>query len=307
MAKRASSDGKEYEKLAESIFKKIHAYDEGAKIERKVILDSRYGKREFDVVVTNVYPGYDISVIVECKDYVDPVDITVIEGYISKLNDFDVKQRFIIAKNSFTRPAIQKANDNAIQCFIAQEALHPEWDIDLHIPVFATQEMPDFSFRYKFTIKPKESIVSLVINGTNIRTLLEEKWNKGEISPTEGTDNEILDLPELKAPFLVDFISPTGITEAREVFNLSISAIWNRRYFKSSLAEIKKTQILQEIGKEAPNIFFDNAELSKYEEFMEEIQKEDIEASEGITLYIYATPNIRCTPLSENSVLFEKT
>ncbi len=90
MAKRTSSDGKEYERLAESIFNKIYANTKGAKIERDVNLDSKYGKRQFDVVVTNVYPDYSISVLVECRDYGKPIDIGGIEGYISKLDDFDV-------------------------------------------------------------------------------------------------------------------------------------------------------------------------------------------------------------------------
>ena len=65
MVKRASSDGVEYEKLSESIFEKIYGNIEYAKIERDVSLQSEYGKRQFDVVVTNVYEEYDISVMLK--------------------------------------------------------------------------------------------------------------------------------------------------------------------------------------------------------------------------------------------------
>ncbi len=50
MAKRTSSDGKEYEKLAESIFKKIFSHSDSAVVERDIKLESEFGDRQFDKV-----------------------------------------------------------------------------------------------------------------------------------------------------------------------------------------------------------------------------------------------------------------
>ncbi|GAA3933801.1 restriction endonuclease [Litoribacillus peritrichatus] len=296
MAKRKSSDGKEYEKLAEDIFKKIFSNNVSAVIDRDVKLESEFGERQFDVVVSNVYEDYKVSVVVECKDYGRPIDIFYIDAYVGKLQDFDVKQSIFIAKNGFTANALKKAAANGVVCCTAQEACHPDWNIDTLIEVYLMEVMPTkLSPRCSNVyIRPGESFSIRMYNGIDAFSLFEDKWKNGDINlPSEG-ECGVITFKEIAPPYCMDFTSKEDEIETRDIGELTFTLAWKRRYFKTTLDKIKKTQLLQFCGKEnAFHLFLDRAELSKYEESMTEITKEDIDSSKGIVLMISSKPEVK--------------
>ncbi len=309
MAKRTSSDGKEYEKLAESIFKKIFSHSESAVVERDIKLESEFGDRQFDVVVSNVYADFDVSVIIECKDYGKPIDVSYIDAYVGKLLDFEVKQSVFIAKNGFTGNALKKAVANGIICCTAHEAQHPEWNIDTLIQVYLMETIPT-KLSPKCSnvfILPNESFSIRKYNKIDVCTLFEEKWKKGKVSlPHEG-NSAVIKFKELTPPFCMDFTSKTGVTETRDVGELTITLSWQRKYYQTTLDQIKKTQLLKHCGNEDQfHLFIDRDELSKYEDSMIEIEKIEMYSSKGIVLMISSQPEIKFGNMRLEDFLFEE-
>jgi len=83
------------------------AMDPGANVTTGDWIKTRYGRRDRDVYVVGTINGTSRTVLIECKDWTDPVGIDVVEQLETKRRHSVKADVAIICSNSgFTRPAI---------------------------------------------------------------------------------------------------------------------------------------------------------------------------------------------------------
>jgi len=61
--------------------------------------------RQIDISIRTRVGSYSILVVVECKDYKDPVDVTAVESFISALKDVRANKGVMISAKGFTQAA----------------------------------------------------------------------------------------------------------------------------------------------------------------------------------------------------------
>jgi hypothetical protein len=75
-------------------------------------------KREFDIAIKTIVNGFELLVVVECKDYKTPVPIEKIESFHSKcLRIPTINKKIFVSRNGFQADAINAANDFGMECY----------------------------------------------------------------------------------------------------------------------------------------------------------------------------------------------
>ncbi|MBQ2290560.1 MAG: restriction endonuclease [Paludibacteraceae bacterium] len=88
-------------------------------IQTNVIFPNISGNnREIDVYVKTRIQGMDFGIAFECKDYKRKVDVSVIDGFITKCSNIkQINKGVIVSTSGFTKAAIQEANNHKIGLF----------------------------------------------------------------------------------------------------------------------------------------------------------------------------------------------
>lgn len=99
------------------------ALDAGAKVTTGEWIKTKYGRRDRDVYVVGAVNGDPHTVLIECKDWSDPVGIDVVEQLDTKRRHSVKADAVLICSNSgFTKPAILLATDLGIGLISALKA-----------------------------------------------------------------------------------------------------------------------------------------------------------------------------------------
>jgi len=107
-----AKSGDEYMEIVGSVQR---AMDPGAKVTTGTWVQTKYGRRDRDVYVEGSVIGATRTVLIECKDWADPVGIDVVEQLDTKRRHSVQADVVMICSNSgFTRPAILLATDLGI-------------------------------------------------------------------------------------------------------------------------------------------------------------------------------------------------
>jgi hypothetical protein len=105
----AMKAGKEYELIVAAIHRQ---FDDAAEVKcDESIIGVESGiQRQIDVVVRNNIAGYDVLIIVECKDYKKSVDIGRVDELIGKMRDVKAQMAVLVSDSGFTEGAIRRAS-----------------------------------------------------------------------------------------------------------------------------------------------------------------------------------------------------
>lgn len=95
-----------------------------------VLIDRITGQpREFDVLITGKVGSHVGYVGIEAKDWSDPVDVGIVEGFGSKCVDTGVHVRIIVSSSGFYEPALTKAQAYNIRCMTIDEVDGFSWNL----------------------------------------------------------------------------------------------------------------------------------------------------------------------------------
>ena len=115
--------GDEFENLAKKIFDTLAAKDTSTVVDGpKVFLEGKDGKREFDLVLRSQVAGFDLLTVVECRDYRGRLDVSHLDGFVSKMEDVNANKGILISRNGFSNKAKKKANRLGVDLIFAQDA-----------------------------------------------------------------------------------------------------------------------------------------------------------------------------------------
>ena len=115
MAKRGDS----YQELVGAVQR---ALDPGAEVKVGVWVEGPDGRRDMDVSVRGFKDGKPNFVLIECKDWKEPVGIGVIDAFDSKRRDLGAEIAIVFSNSGFTADAERKAQRCDIQLASALRA-----------------------------------------------------------------------------------------------------------------------------------------------------------------------------------------
>ena len=104
--------GVDFEQLSKELFELASENDLYTTIEGpRVFLDGKDGKREFDLVLKSKVAGIEITTVVECRDYNSRLDISHLDGFISKMRDVNANKGVIVTRKGYSKKAQKKLKD----------------------------------------------------------------------------------------------------------------------------------------------------------------------------------------------------
>lgn len=106
--------------------------------------------RQIDILIEMKIGQFDVSIVIDCKDYKKPVDIKEVEAFIPMIEDLSATKGAIISGSGFTQGAIQRARDAGVDTYsLVATGDHP-WAKLLSIPALVR----DLSLtNYSFTLE----------------------------------------------------------------------------------------------------------------------------------------------------------
>lgn len=269
--------GKKFEKLAESIFKKLIRNPDYEKVEHNVMVDGEDGKRQIDVLVKSETVGQIIITAIECRDYNKKLPVSNIDGFHSKLLDIRANKGIIISRKGFSSKSISKAKRLGITLCTADETEEDNWESIIDLPVILEElHLIDFNInvRYSSIFESKISVDSILqINGLNLVELIKNKWKNDEFEIAYDNNTQSFKFPE----FDESLSSKTIEGKEFPILSLNLTAKIKKDLYLTSTSKLKNTQILDNITEGKRNVFIDVNSVKEKNFPVQKISKNDLE------------------------------
>src|SRR5436190_8121731 len=125
-------DWKKFEELAATIQSDL-APD--AKVTPNAKLPGKSGAlRQVDILIEQRTGQYELRIIVDCKDYKNPVDIKDVETFLGLLSDVGAHKGAMIAANGFTTAAKERAASAGVDLFRLLDTRNQKWPSYVSVP-----------------------------------------------------------------------------------------------------------------------------------------------------------------------------
>ena len=150
--------------------------------------------RQIDISVRRTIGQFKILIVIDCKDYANPVDVKVAEDFLGLAEDVGANKGALVSSNGFTEAAKTRARDAGVDVYKLIDAEEHDWRSDVAIPMvcdFRGLGMGNFIIRGSQAILRELALQDanhVPIYNQNHEyigkplTLLREMWNKREIS-----------------------------------------------------------------------------------------------------------------------------
>lgn len=159
--------------------------------------------RQIDISIREQIGQYSILVVIDCKDYSEPIDVKGVEEFAGLAHDVRANKGAIISSNGFTEAGKNVAKNHGIDTFRLLDTEGVDWKTYVTIPVLLERSyLKSFSMGFKgvgpFRLPSStEALANLGLlseDGTNlgtVRQILHSKWDKQEI-PHEAGVHEVM-------------------------------------------------------------------------------------------------------------------
>ena len=116
---KQKNTGKALESIVLEIYKTLSKDESNTTVELDVKLESPDGPRQFDVVVTSVVAGGQITLttVIEVRDYASRLSIEKLDAFRSKMIDVNANKGIMISKVGFQKGAVRKAKRQKIDLY----------------------------------------------------------------------------------------------------------------------------------------------------------------------------------------------
>lgn len=158
--------------------------------------------RQIDVLVQQNIGQYTMSIVIDSKDYKDPVDVKGVEEFQGLVDDVGVQRGVMVCPAGFTAAAKNRAKDLQIDLYSPIDTDPHKWTAKVTIPVVCDFRSAAIacgisrSAPYPFALKP-DFLTSLRVYdaagaelGTMFGTAI-KRWNNGEF-PMEPGEHHLL-------------------------------------------------------------------------------------------------------------------
>jgi hypothetical protein len=211
------TDSRDLEILVTKIQKQLAP---NAEVLHDVKLDGRLSKtkRQIDVLVREKIGQYEISIIIDCKDYNKPVDVKGVEEFDGLLRDVGAQKGVLVCPKGFTDSAKVRAEGLQIDLYSPVDTDAHKWQVRVTIPAICDFRSAALSFKFSGSAPvpirlPQDFYSSCMMHnkdGKSLGTALDtamKKWNDGEY-PTEPGTHEGLKVFETLTVFMDNGYDP---------------------------------------------------------------------------------------------------
>lgn len=154
-------------------------------------------KRQIDVLVRQRIGQYEISIVIDCKDYKRPIDVKGVEEFYGLLDDVGAQRGVLVCPKGFTGTAKVRAEGYQIDLYSPVDTDPHKWQVKATIPAICDFRNAAFSFGLKmsapvpFTMQNNfyETNIAFDEEGNELGTMLENvmaKWNAGQFPTNPG-------------------------------------------------------------------------------------------------------------------------
>lgn len=98
----------EYEKFVLSYFSKKYPTSKIEHNIKKIGFNSKT-ERQIDILIQQFVCGYNIEIVIECKNWANPLDVADVEQFIAKLKDLKITKGAMVSQNGYSAAAKQLA------------------------------------------------------------------------------------------------------------------------------------------------------------------------------------------------------
>lgn len=158
-------------------------------------------KRQIDVLVTERVGQYEIKIIIECKDYRQPVDVKGVEEFYGLMEDVGGQKGVMVCPKGFSQAAKNRAFDLQIDLYSLVDTEPHKWQVFPSIPAMVEWRSVAISFgvscSYPAPFMMQGDFFSSIVAfdeagnqlGNPVQRLL-DRWNEGDITTEEGETGE---------------------------------------------------------------------------------------------------------------------
>lgn len=154
--------------------------------------------RQIDISIKRTIGQFSILIIIDCKDYSEPVDVKDVETFIGLVKDVRANKGAIVSSSGYTPAAIELAKTHGIDTLRHVDTKSLDWKTYAAVPVHLERT---FLKGYQFTFTNFDSL-PLSITNINpayleihdslnrrlgfIKDIIAKKWNIEEIPHNPG-------------------------------------------------------------------------------------------------------------------------
>lgn len=122
--------GKDYELLVKEVYEILNSIDglEDIDVQHDIELQGNARSHQVDVYWEFKKAGIPFRVVVECKDYKNPVEANKIESFHSVLMDLNNPKGIFVSRNGYQKGAIDYASHYGIQLMVIHGPEDENWD-----------------------------------------------------------------------------------------------------------------------------------------------------------------------------------
>lgn len=141
---------KKFEKLVLEI-QKVLSPTAVVKHDDKIIGKQSGTKRQIDISIKQSIGQYEILIVIDCKDYRDPVDLKGVEEFIGLVKDVQANKGAIVSASGFTTSAKLRAENAGINLYRIVDTKKHDWQTFVSMPTVCDFRRPRVSFRFSST------------------------------------------------------------------------------------------------------------------------------------------------------------
>jgi len=192
---------KRFEKLITTIQK---ALSPGAVVtpNEKIVGQLTGIAREVDISVRHKTGQFNLLIVIDCKDYAEPVDVKDVEEFIGLVQDVAANKGAMVAPMGFSTAAKTRARKAGIDLFRPVDTGEHEWRVYAALPMLCVfTELTKFSVRFSWTgrgaiptdIHPRD-IVLYAEDRTPLGTigeLVQKQWRNKRLPAEVGVHENL--------------------------------------------------------------------------------------------------------------------
>jgi hypothetical protein len=190
---------KRFERLAYEIQKEL-AGDAEIKFDDSIVgVDSKVS-RQIDISIRKHVGQYAILIVIDCKDYAEPLDVKDVETFSALVRDVRANRGAMIVSSSFTPAALNIAKNEGIDTYRLVDTENVDWKTYAALPcllerthlkgyAFQFSGVPFKGFEFPTSMQEMMAVAFSTADGKPAGTLVEmvqRKWDKAEMPRSPG-------------------------------------------------------------------------------------------------------------------------
>jgi hypothetical protein len=193
---------KRFEKLVFELQKEF-AGDAEVRLNDSILGEDSRTNRQIDISVRKRIGQYSILIVIDCKDYADPIDVKDMEAFAGMVKDVRANKGAMIVSSGFTEAALTLARNHGIDTFRLVDTANVDWKSyaalswllkRTHLKSYSLHVRGVGYFMIPYSPIELSELELKTADGVSIGTsiqILRNKWDRAEM-PREPGQHEVL-------------------------------------------------------------------------------------------------------------------